>query len=291
MIAAFLDGKTINRNTAVVLVLIAAVLWSTSGLFIKLVDLNPFTIAGSRGIIAALTMVALMNKRLNFNWSLPQVAGAVCYSVTMITFVVATVMTTAANAILLQYTMPVFTALFGLWLLKEAVSRFDWAVIFIVIGGMALFFLDELTVDGLWGNIIAILSAISFALLIIFMRMQKSGSPVETIILGNIITFAVCLPFIFREPPTGPALLPLAYLGIFQLGLAFVLYSTAIKYLAAIDAVLIQTIEPLLNPVWVFLVIGEAPGLWAVLGGAVVLFTVTVRNIYVTKKPPKEVPV
>jgi len=291
MVTAILEGKEISRNNAIILVLIAAVLWSTSGLFIKIIDLNPFTIAGSRGIIAALLLLALMNKRLNFNWSLPQVAGGVCYAGAMITFVVATVMTTAANAILLQYTMPVFTALFGLWILKEIVTRFDWAIIIIVLGGMALFFFDELTIDGLWGNIIAIVSAVFFALLIIFMRMQKSGSPVETIILGNIITFFICLPFIIQEPPTGVSLLPLSYLGIIQLGLPFLLYSTAIKYVTAIDAVLIQTIEPLLNPIWVFLIIGEEPGSWAIVGGAVVLVAVTFRNIYTNKRATKKAPV
>lgn len=291
MVTAILEGREISRNKAIALVLIAAVLWSTSGLFIKIIDLNPFTIAGSRGFIAALMMLALMNKRLSFNWSLPQVAGGFCYAGAMITFVVATVMTTAANAILLQYTMPVFTALFGLWLLKERVTRLDWGVIIIVVGGMALFFLDELTLDGLWGNFIAILSAVFFAFLIIFMRMQKSGSPVETVILGNMITFVVCLPFIIQEPPTGTSLLPLSYLGIFQLGLPFVLYSTAIKYITAIDAVLIQTIEPVLNPIWVFLVIGEEPGSWAIIGGAMVLITVTIRNIYTGRKAPKRVPV
>jgi len=290
MVTAILEGHEISRNKAIFLVLIAAILWSTSGLFIKIIELNPFTIAGSRGIIAALMMMALMNKRLNFNWSLPQVAGGLCYAGAMITFVVATVMTTAANAILLQYTMPVFTALFGMWLLKEKVTRFDWGVIFIVVGGMALFFLDELTLDGLWGNIIAIISAIFFALLIIFLRMQKSGSPVETTILGNLITFCICLPFIIQEPPTGTSLLPLSYLGIIQLGLPFVLYSAAIKYVTAIDAVLIQTIEPLLNPVWVFLIIGEEPGSWAIAGGAVVLITVTIRNIYTSRKATKQVP-
>ncbi len=290
MVTALLEGKGISRNKAILLVLLTAVLWSTSGLFIKIIDLNPFTIAGSRGLIAAVLVLALMNKKLNFNWSFPQVAGGFCYAGAMITFVVATVMTTAANAILLQYTMPVFTALFGLWLLKEKVARFDWGVIFVVVCGMALFFLDELTFDGLWGNLIAILSAVFFALMIIFLRMQKEGSPIETVILGNVITFFICLPFIIQEPPTGANLLPLSYLGIFQLGLPFVFYSTAIKYITAIDAVLIQTIEPLLNPIWVFLIIGETPGTWAVIGGAVVLVTVTVRNVYTNRRATKNAP-
>ena len=291
MITAILEGKHFPRNKAIALVFASAILWSTSGLFIKIIDLNPFTIAGFRGAIAAVMLLSLLNKSIRFTWSLPQIAGALCYAGAMITFVVATVMTTAANAILLQYTMPVFTALFGLWLLKERVSRFDWGVIIIVICGMALFFLDRLTPGGMWGNFIAIFSAVFFALLIIFMRMQKSGSPVETVILGNVITALVCLPFILQEPPTAISLPPLFYLGIFQLGLPFLLYSTAIKHLTAIDAVLIQTIEPLLNPVWVFLIIGETPGSWAIIGGAVVLITVTVRNIYTNRKATKSVPV
>ena len=142
----------------------------------------------------------------------------------------------------------------------------------------------------MWGNLIAILSAIFFALLIIFLRMQKSGSPVETVILGNIITFLVCLPFIIQEPPVSASVLPLLYLGIFQLGLPFALYSVALKYVTAIDAVLIQTIEPLLNPIWVFLVIGEEPGSWAIIGGALVLITVTIRNVYTNKKTTKKAP-
>lgn len=290
MIAALLEGNAFSRNKAIGFVFLAAILWSTSGLFIKIIELNPFTIAGVRGGIAAVVMLALMNKNLRFSLSFPQVAGALCYSATMITFVYATVMTTAANAILLQYTMPVFTAIFGLWILKERVSRFDWTIICIVICGMALFFLDELTPGGLLGNFVAIISAVTFALMVIFLRMQKSGSPIETIILGNLVTALVCLPFIIQEPPTIASSGPLLFLGVFQLALPFVLYSTAIKYITAVDAVLIQTIEPLLNPIWVFIVIGEAPGSWALLGGAIVLITVTLRNIYTNKKTPKEAP-
>ncbi len=290
MVTALLHGEDLSRNKAIVFVLIAAILWSTSGLFIKIIDLNPFTIAGARGFIAAIFMLIILNKRLNFNWTLPQVAGGFCYAGAMITFVVATVMTTAANAILLQYTMPVFTAIFGLWILKEAVTRFDWVIIAIVIAGMALFFFDELTLDGMWGNLIAILSAVFFALLIIFLRMQKSGSPVETVILGNIITFLVCLPFLIQEPPDSASVLPLLYLGIFQLGLPFAIYSVALKFITAIDAVLIQTIEPLLNPIWVFLIVGEEPGSWAIVGGAIVLITVTIRNVFTNRKTTKKAP-
>lgn len=291
MVSALFEGKSFTHNKAILYVAISAMLWSTSGLFIKLIDLNPLTIAGVRSAIAALILMIIINKRLRFNWSYPQVAGAIAYSATVILFVSATKMTTAANAILLQYTVPVFTALLGGWLLKEKVSRFDWGIICIVLGGMALFFLDRLSPGGLWGNIMGIISAVTFAFAVLYMRMQKSGSPVETVILGNVITAIVCLPFMIKSPPTSASWLPLIFLGIFQLGLPFLLYSMAIKYVSALDAVLIQTVEPLLNPIWVFLVVGESPGKWAIAGGFIVLTAVTIRNIYSNRRVPKETPI
>jgi len=156
---------------------------------------------------------------------------------------------------------------------------------------MALFFLDRLSPVGLWGNIMGIISAVTFAFVVLYMRMQKSGSPIETVILGNAITAIVCLPFLIKSPPTSVSWLPLIFLGIFQLGLPFLLYSMAIKYVSALDAVLIQTVEPLLNPIWVFLVVGEAPGKWAIIGGFIVLTAVTIRNIYSNRRMPKETPI
>ena len=280
MAVAFFDTEPFSRNKAIAFVFISAVLWSTNGLFIKIIDLGPLTIVGVRSAIAAAMMIALFNKNLRFNLSFPQVAGAVAYSVTIILFVTATKMTTAANVVFLHYTTPVFTALLGAWLLRERVSRFDWLIMAVVMGGIALFFLDEFTVGGLWGNIMAIISAVTFAFMILFLRLQKSGSTLETIIIGNLITAVVCSYSIIQDPPTAIDWLPLLYMGTIQIGLSFIMYCTAIKYLAALDAVLIQTIEPLLNPIWVFLVIGETPGMWALIGGGVVLCTVTARDVY-----------
>lgn len=287
MVTALLEGTPLTRSRAILYVFIAAVLWSTGGLLIKIIDLSPMTIAGMRSGIAALLMIFLLNKNLRFTWSFPQIAGAFAYSATMILFVVAAKITTVANAILLQYTVPIFAALLGAWFLKEKVTRFDWAIIGIVLVGMALFFMDSLTPGGLWGNIMAITSAVTWAFMLIFMRMQKAGSPMETIILGNIISAVICLPFIIQDPPTIANLAPLLYMGLFQIGFSFVLYSIAIKYITALDTVLVQVMDPLLNPLWVFLVIGEVPGMWAVIGGIIVLASVTIRNLYSNRKVPK----
>jgi len=275
-----------SRNKAIIFVAISAILWSTNGLFIKLIDLGPLTIVGVRSAIAAVMMLFIFNKNLRFNWSLAQVAGALAYSATVVLFVSATKMTTAANVVFLHYTTPVFTALLGAWLLKEKVSRLDWGIIVLVLCGMALFFVGGFTPGGFLGNIMAITSAVTVAFMILFLRSQKSGSTIETIIMGNIITALACSYFVIQQPPAALDWLPLLYMGTIQIGLSFILYCSAIKYIAALDAVLIQTVEPLLNPIWVLLVIGETPGIWAIIGGVVVLTTVTIRNIIANRKQP-----
>lgn len=269
-----------QRNKAILLLVLASVLWSSSGLFIKLIDWNPLAIAGMRSAIAALVLVLAMRRRMHFHLSRSQLAGAFAYALTVILFVLAVRMTTAANAILLQYTAPVYTAILGIWFLKEKVSRLDWGIIVMVIGGMGLFFLDELTPGALLGNTLSVISGITFSVFMLCMRKQKTGSPLETVILGNMITALACIPFYFQGAPGMGGWAALGFLGIFQLGLPFIFYSTAIKHLSVLDAILIQVAEPLLNPIWVFLVIGEAPGPWAAIGGLVVLASVTGRGIY-----------
>lgn len=283
------EAEKRTRNKAILLLVITAVLWSSSGLLVKLIDWNPMAIAGVRSATAALLMLAAARRRLRFTWTTPQIAGAIAYSVTVILFVLSTKLTTAANAILLQYTAPVYTAFLGAWILKERVSKLDWGIVGLVMGGMVLFFLDKLTPGGFWGNTTAVISGIFFSLFILFMRMQKNESPLETVLLGNLLTALVCIPFMLQSRPDAAGWAGLIFLGIFQLGLPFLLYSVAIKYVTALDAVLIQVAEPLLNPVWVFLVVGEAPGAWALLGGLIVLASVTGRSLAGTGKTPHKI--
>jgi drug/metabolite transporter (DMT)-like permease len=154
----------------------AAVLWSLGGIFIKSIDANPMAIAGVRSGIAALLILAFLRKP-KFTFSFPQVAAALAYSATVFLYVGANKTTTAANAILLQFTSPVYVALLGAWILKEKAKAFDWIIIAMVFAGMTLFFLDKLSPEGMLGNILAILSGVSFALFTIFMRKQKKALP------------------------------------------------------------------------------------------------------------------
>lgn len=273
-----------NRFSAVIMLAATAMLWSLGGVLIKWVTWNPLAIAGARSAIASLVLLIVIRKP-KINWSGPQIGAALAYAGTVILFVCANKLTTAANAILLQYTAPIYIALFGAWLLKERTKAIDWITIFFVIGGMVLFFVDDLSSGGIWGNILAALSGLSFAFLAIFMRMQKDGSPLESVLLGNILTALIGLPFMFTSMPSISGWTALLILGIFQLGLPYILYSKAIKHVTALEAILIPVLEPILNPVWVLLVLGEKPGLWSLIGGLVVLVSVTARCVVSTLKP------
>lgn len=249
-----------------------------------MVNWNPVAIAGSRSAIAALAMLAII-RRPRFTWSFAQIGGAVAYAATVILFVTANKLTTAANAILLQYTAPIYVALFGAWFLGERASWLDWATLAAVLGGMVLFFLDKLSVAGMLGNVVAIASGVALAGLALFLRKQKDGSPMESILLGNALTALIGLPFMLKSSPGSAGWLGIVLLGVFQLGLPYVLYALAIKHVTAIEAVLIPVIEPILNPLWVFLVVGEAPGTLALAGGAVVLVAVTFRCVAAVVRP------
>ena len=272
-----------KRSKAILFLLLSAILWSSGGLFIKMVSWNPVAIAGLRSLIAMMVIVAYV-RHPRFTWSVPQIGGAIAYAVTVTLFVIATKLTTAANAILLQYTAPLYVAFLGAWFLGERTRWFDWGSIVVVIGGMALFFLDHLAPGGLLGNLLAIVSGISFAFLVLFMRKQKNESPFETIILGNLFTGLIGLPFMFGSVPDVRSWVGLFFLGVIQLGLSYVLYSKAIRHVTALEAILIPGVEPVLNPIWVFLMLGERPGKWALIGGLIVLVSVTLRSLIAIRR-------
>ncbi|MBP1761530.1 MAG: rane protein [Firmicutes bacterium] len=267
-----------ERKKAWLLLAATATMWSLGGLLIKSVNAHPLAIAGARGGIAAIVMLLIL-KKPQINWSFPQIGAALAYSATTILFVTATKTTTAANAILLQFTAPVYVAFLAAWLLKEKTRLYDWVTVFIVLGGMSLFFLDNLSTDRIWGNIIAAGSGVTFALSTVFMRMQKDGSPLESIFLGNILTAVIGLPFLSVSAPNAHGWLLLLILGVVQLGIPYTLYAKAIKHAPALEAILILVIEPLLNPLWVFLMLGEKPGPLVLTGGAIVIAAVTIRCV------------
>jgi drug/metabolite transporter (DMT)-like permease len=282
------------RGKALLALTACALLWSTGGLLIKIVDWNPFAIAGARSLIGGLLILAVLG-RPRFTWTLPQMAGAVCYAGCMVCFVAANKLTTAANAILLQYTAPLYAAVLGWVFLREKATLLDWATIVVVLGGMVLFFMDRLGAGGMAGNLLAIVSGIFFAGSMVALRRQKDGSPLESLLLSHAITFAVAIPFFWGPAPSlgvtagrlSPSLalptfalpgLGLVLLGVFQIGIPSFLLTYGIKRVTALQTLLTAILEPIFNPIWVFLFLGEVPGPRALVGGAIILVAVTARS-------------
>ena len=260
-----------NISSAYLMLIIAALLWSLGGLFIKLVDLSPIIIAGIRSLGAAVVFIFYI-KKPKWYWGKYFIGGILFYSSMVILYVVSIRLTTAANAIFLQFTAPLWVVIFGYFILKETVSKFDILAMLFIFLGMGLFFIDDLTFYGFWGNIMALVSGICFALVTVLIRKEKDYA-FEIVLFGNLITALICFPFIL-EGFGGSSKLDLLIifaLGVFQLGIPYLLYTKALKYVKAIDAILTGMIEPVLNPIWVFLFIGEVIGEWAFIGGLMVL--------------------
>ncbi len=275
-------ARPTSHRQAVLLLLLCVALWSTSGVLIKQSSLGALAIVGGRSAIAALVLLCFV-RRPRWTWSLPQIGGAVAYLVMVLCFVQATQWTSAANAILLQYTAPIWVALFSFWFLGERPLPADYAAMGGIACGMLLFFGDALTPAGMAGNLLAVLGGIALAWMTLFMRKQKDGSTLETVLLGNLLAAAVGLPVLAMSQVQPMDWAALSFLGIFQLGLPFVLYAVAIRSLSAIETILISCLEPILNPILVFLVIGERPSLLALAGGALVLAAVLGRGLLLAR--------
>lgn len=264
----------------------ASLCWSLAGVLFKYVEWPAFAAAAGRGLIAGLFMLAVSWRSLRFTWSPIQLAAAAAYAACTLLFAMANKMTTAANAILLQYTAPVWAALLGAWVLHERPTRGDWLTVAIVIGGLGLFLYDGLQLGQVTGILLATGSGIGFAGVPILLRKQPNGAVVEPIVLGNLLGAAVGLPALLAAPPLpASGWTALALLGIVQLGVAYLLYSRAVRHVTALEAVLIPILEPVLNPLWVMLAVGERPTGRALLGGAIVLGAVTVRAIVSIRRP------
>ncbi len=276
-----------DRKKAILYLAAAAVLWSTGGLFIKLIDWNPMAIAGARSGIAAIIMLIYLRRPVKV-FEKTKLIGAFTYAAVVILFVVANKLTTSANAILLQYTAPIWVIVFSKFFLKEKSEKRDIVSIIIVMAGMILFFVGDLKSGNLIGNIIAVLSGVAMAGMVIFLKLQKDGSQVEMTLIGNVVTFLIGLPFFFISPLSLKSAAGLMALGIFQLGFSYILYGTAIKYVSSVEAIIIPVLEPLLNPVWVFLFTGEAPGIFALIGGVIVVVTIIGREIHRQSNSVKE---
>lgn len=268
-----------ENRLAVLSLVCAAVFWSTSGVLIKLVALSPLAIAGWRSLIAGVVILLLCRRAVHISWNRDVLIAASCVGLFCISFVIATKLTTAANAIVLQYSASAYVAILAPGMLGEPTRRQDWYFLSLVVAGIALFFLDSLSLRGFLGILAGAVGALFWAGAMIFLRKARQGSTAWPIALGNFMAAGLCLPFMFRQMPTASDTLGLVGLGVVSLGIGHALFSYGIKRVRALESVLIPSIEPLINPMWVFLATAEAPGIWAFIGGTLVLAAVTVRGV------------
>ena len=272
-------SKNISHLKGILFFFITSVLWSTSGMLIKMISWNPIAIAGVRSGIASLVLLPVI-KMKDFRVSRIGLLTSVSFSATVILFVSATKMTTAANAIILQYTAPIYTAIFSGFFLKEKVKKTDIFFSILAVGGIVLCFINKLSSGNIYGDIMALFSGVSFGWFYLFMRKQKSENPINSAFLGNVLTFIISIPFLFGEKIGKIDIFYLLILGIFQMGVPMFFYSAGIKYITALEAILISTIEPILNPVWVYLAVGETPGKWTFIGGMVVIMSILLSSVF-----------
>lgn len=284
-----------NHQQGLAAMLGAAVLLSTGALFIKLVSMDVYAITMWRSGIAALTLALIVRPRWPAGWHMDQLTWAVAlsYGAMLLLFVVAARATTAANAIFLQYTAPFYVVLVSWPLLRERVTRVDVIAVVVAFGGMAMFFFGRLETSDIWGNVAAIGAGISFAVFLVCLRFRGADEHlrVRAMVLGNVVLLTVFLVVNLTRPGSG-AFTPdigdaasLVFLGVFQIGAAYVVFAYAIARITALEAGLMGMVEPVLNPVWVFIFLAETPGWWAVAGGGVILGAVALRTLLSERRP------
>lgn len=280
------------RRKGLLLIVAAAILWSSGGIGIKAVDDAPLKVTFYRSLFAAIALFVLFRPRVwaQRRWtSTPAFAAAIIsYGACLTTFVVATKWTTAANAIFLQYAGVVWVLLLAPVVIREPMRSADAIAIAVAVAGMALFFVGRFEPRGMSGNLMALLSSAFFAMLILSLRLENRAAE-SAITWGNLALAAALLPFVASDLRlTTKSLLVLLFLGLFQIGLAYVLFVRGLQYVTATEASLTGMLEPVANPVWVFLFLGERPSVFAAIGALIVLAAIGGHSMVTT--PATEMP-
>jgi drug/metabolite transporter, DME family len=276
-----------NATRARLLLLAAAALFSTGGAAIKWTTLTAWQVAGLRSLIAAAALLAFLPQARR-HWSARNWLVGTVYAATLVLFVTANKLTTSANAIFLQATAPLYILLAAPVLLGERVRRQDVLFMAVIATGMAAFALDAQppalsAPRPAAGNVAAAASGLTWALTVMGLRWVGRRDPeaaLNTVVAGNLTAAAVCLPI--GWPVTGALpsdWLTLAWLGVFQIGLAYVCLSAGVKYVTALEASLLLLLEPVLNPIWAWIAHGERPGTWALAGGAAIIAATSIRSV------------
>ncbi len=279
-----------GRREGALLVAAAALLWSTGGLAIKWIPLAPLNIVFHRAWIASLTLLLLLRPR-KIRPTPAFFVACGTYAGMIITFVVATKWTTAANAIFLQDSGIVWVLIFSPLVAGEAIDRRDVAAVVACLGGMVLFFVGKISTHGEAGNAMSLLSGAFYAATVLLLRRLKGPASEWTAIVGNLAAALASLAFAARPFDVPPkAIAPLVFLGVVQIGVAYSLFIRGLGRIRAAEASIISLLEPIFNPIWVFLGVGERPSIFAICGAAVVLSAIAWRTLATGSAPADAVP-
>ncbi len=276
----------------------AAALFSTGGAAIKSCDFTSWQVAGLRSAVAAVAFLAMVPAARRLP-SQRECWVGVSYAITLVLFVLANKLTTAANTIFLQSTAPLYVLLLGPWFLKERIRPRDLLFLLAMALGLALFFLDVepprgTAPDPVRGNLLALASGVGWATTVVGLRWLAPNSPdssagVGAVVSGNVMACLLCLPFALPlAAGTFADWSVIAYLGVFQIALAYVLVTSALRDVQAFEASVLLLVEPVMNPVWAWIVHGETPGRWALVGGAVILAS-TIAKTWIDVKSNRRV--
>ena len=277
-----------KENLAIIEMLICATLWSIAGIFMKLLPWNGFAVAGLRSLIAGLTIAAyILIKGMRIIINRRTLVTGVFTACVYTCFAVANKLTTAANAIVLQFTSPVFIVIFSALILKKRIRRSDALVVSFTLLGIALFFFDQLRPGYILGNFVAIAAGMFMAGMFMAVGELEGEQRFSGILIGQTLTFLVGLPFVIATRPefTAVTTLSILILGVFQLGISYILYVESSKYCPPLACCLLGAAEPLLNPVWVLIFDGERPGVFALIGGVIVVVSITLWCVFGQEKP------
>jgi len=282
-----------------IFILIAAVFWSTGGFFIKSVSLDAFGISLWRSSLAAITLYFFY--RLNFfskkkiaaghrtpeasEWySLRTLSTAVVYAALLVLFVMATKLTTSANAIFLQFTAPIYVLFFEPIISRTKIKFADIVAVLITIAAMGLFFVGKFETTSAIGNILALISGVCFAAYTLLLKHEKTteANRWQSVIVGHIIIVIIMLILVstgnaIAMPQNNEEIGKLIFLGVMQIGVPYALFTKGIHHVRALDALLLSMLEPVLNPIWVYFGVHETPSEYAIAGGAIILLVVLVR--------------
>ena len=272
------------EHRGLLLIAAAALLWSTGGIGIKALNEPPLVIAWYRSAFAAATLIVLFRPRA-WRWTPAFLIGLVSYAACLVTFVLATKWTSAANAIFIQYFGVVWVMLAAPLVLHEPLRRKDVLAVAVAFAGMLLFFVGRFEARGIRGELAALASSLFFALLVLALRRERGTAAEAVVTWGNVVAAVALLPFVAGDlGVSARSAVVLVSLGVFQIGCAYALFVSGLKHVTATEGSLIGMLEPIFNPIWVFLFLGEKPSPYSVAGGVIVLAAIAWRTV--TAGPP-----